>query len=76
MSKLYYLQTRPGCVQKVIDFLKEKGLITDSLEYHYIDCQRGMHGELIMWCDGEKYPSFVHKSQEGIIRKCGRKLEY
>ena len=76
MSKLFYLETRPGCVQKVIDVLKSHGLYTDTVEFHYIDCQRFMHGELIMWLEGDKYPNFVHRAEEHIVRKRGTKVEY
>jgi len=76
MNKLYYLETRPGCVQKVIDVLKSHGLSTGAIETHYIGYQRGMHGELIMWTDGYFAPAFVHKAQENIIKSCGIKVEY
>ena len=76
MDELFYLETRSGCVQKVIDVLKSKGLYTDTVEFHYIDCKRSMHGELIMWLDGDKYPNFVHKAEEHIVRKRGIKVEY
>lgn len=76
MNKLYYLETRSGCVQKVIDLLKSKGLKTDAIETHYIEYQRFMHGELIMWLEGDKYPNFVHRAEEHIVRKRGIKVEY
>jgi len=76
MGKLFYLETRPGCVQKVIDVLQSKGLCTGAIETHYIGYQRGMHGELIMWTDNYVFPAFVHKAQENIITRCGIKVEY
>ena len=76
MNNVYYLETRPGCVQKVIDFLKSKGLITDILVTHYIKYQRGMHGELLMWLEGDKNIHFVHLADEDVVRRIGTKVEY
>lgn len=76
MSKLFYLETRPRCVHLVIDVLRKRGLNTEAIEAEYIDYKRGMHGELIMWCEDDAYPAFVHRAQEDIIRKCGIKVEY
>lgn len=76
MNNVYYLETRPGCVQKVIDFLKSKGLNTDAVEAHYIYYQRGMHGELLMWLEGDKNIHFVHLADEDVVRRIGTKVEY
>ena len=76
MDELFYLETRSGCVQKVIDVLKENGLNTETVESHYIEQQRFMHGELIMWFKGDKYPVFASRAEENIVRRIGTKVEY
>lgn len=76
MNKLYYLETRFGCLQKVIEVLKKNGLNTETVESNYIDYQREMHGELIMWFKGDKYPVFASRAEENIVRRIGTKVEY
>lgn len=76
MTKLFYIETRPDCILQVVSLLKRHGLVTDAVEAHYNYYQRRMHGELIMWAEGDKYPSFVHRSQESLVIKCGTKINY
>ena len=76
MSTLYYIEVRAKSEQKAIEKLESLGLIADAIKAHCFDYGRSMTNELIMWCDGEKHPAFVHRSQEDIIKKCGTKIDY
>ena len=74
MEKLYYIETKKNCADKVLSKLKEHKLNTNVIESHYQD--HYMHdGELIMWAESDKYPCFVHFGQNDTIRKCGIKID-
>lgn len=77
MKKLYYIETRKDSLNEVLEVLQKKGLHIETISAHYIDQQRPMHnGEMIMWADGDKYPCWVHLSQEETIKKVGIKVDY
>lgn len=74
--KMYYVESENGREQEMIDFLKSLNLKTSVVETHYFYFKRTAHGELIAWHDGDKYPCFVHRAQENIVRDCGIKLKF
>ena len=73
MEILYYIETKKNCVNEVIAKLKKHGLNTNVIEFHYNN-HRMDDGELIMWAESDKYPCFVHLSQNDTIKKCGIKI--
>lgn len=75
MDKLYYLVVDKTKMNEMYECLKSFGLNIDVIETHY-KFHSVWKDEMIMWCKGEKYPSFVFRSQEDIIKKCGEKVEY
>lgn len=75
-GNIYYVESEFGREQELIDFLKSQNLNTDAIEAHYFFYKRRAHGELIMWHDGDKYPCFVHLSQEPLVRSCGTKVQW
>lgn len=76
MNKLYYLVVdRSKSLNDMYKCLKSFGMVTDVIESHY-HSHMAINGELIMWCYGEKYPAFVFRNQEDIIRKCGERVYY
>jgi hypothetical protein len=77
MNNLYYIETRRNSVHEVLEVLQKNGLHIEAIRAHYIDYKRTMHdGELIMWTEGDKYPCWVHRSQEDVVRRCGIKVDY
>lgn len=76
MNKLYYLELdKSKPLNDMYKCLKSFGLLTDVIENYY-NYHTSTTGELIMWCYGEKYPAFVFRNQEDIIRKCGERVMY
>ena len=74
MEKLYYIETKRKHVKEVIAKLKEHGLNTDAVEYHY-ENHYMLDGELFMWAESDKYPCFVQFGQIDTIKKCGIKID-
>ena len=71
MDKLYYLIVNKAKIDLMFECLKSFGLKIDAIKNNSL-----FDGEIIMWCSSEKYPSFVFRSQEDIIKKCGIKVDY
>lgn len=75
MNKLHYLLVDGSRLEAMFFTLKKFGLSISTIKSYYSNCSP-TDGEMIMWCDGVKYPSFVFRGQEDIIEKCGERVYY
>lgn len=74
MEKLYYIETKKGCVSKVIAKLKEHHLKTYVIEEHYENHYMN-DGEIITWAESDIYPFYVAFGLRKTIKKCGIKID-
>ena len=76
MEKLFYLETRRGAVDKVIETLQGLGLDTEWVKAEYKERRHMNDYEMLMWCESSRYPAYVHRAWQEIIRKCGIRIDY
>lgn len=75
MKTLYYLIVERNRLDAMLSCLVSHGLNTDVIGDYYKNHLIN-NNDMIMWCDGCEYPSFVFNAQRDIIVECGERIYY